>query len=361
MLELDPSSAAARLGLARCAFPRRRFRAALDEAMASIGLIYHQPLAHYLCGVALARLGHPAEAEAAFQRAVHQNSVFPQAHLQLARLYERALNDPDRAEQHCELARQARQRIEEFKAGMPSPKQPQAASTPSADVATLGDSGLGDFGRGRPTQLRPLAPSEIVIVSGLPRSGTSMMMQMLSAGGLPVLTDGVRLPDQSNPRGYLEFDAAKRLASDHRWLAQAEGKAVKIVAQLLTSLPQDRAYRILFMERPLSEVVASQSKMLAGESRGVENEEVSTRLARTFHLQIDRARRMLAQYADRVSVLSVSYHDTLADPAETARRANQFLGGTLNESAMAAVVDSALRHEQDMSSISSPKFRSERG
>src|ERR1700723_3759963 len=104
--------------------------------------------------------------------------------------------------------------------------------------------------------------SGITIVSGLPRSGTSLMMQMLSAGGMPVVTDGERVADEDNPRGYFEWERVKLLPQQPELIAEAEGKAVKVISQLLFSLPADRDYRIIFMERPLTEVVASQAEMI---------------------------------------------------------------------------------------------------
>src|ERR1700689_3295526 len=102
----------------------------------------------------------------------------------------------------------------------------------------------------------------ITIVSGLPRSGTSLMMQMLAAGGVPVLTDGQRTADDDNPRGYYEWERIKQLPQDPGCIAEAEGKAVKVISQLLFSLPAGRDYRIVFMERPLAEVVALQAEMI---------------------------------------------------------------------------------------------------
>ena len=97
----------------------------------------------------------------------------------------------------------------------------------------------------------------ITIVSGLPRSGTSLMMQMLEAGGMPVLTDGIRDADEDNPRGYYELEAVKRTKDDPAWLHGAPGKVVKMIYLLLYDLPTTYNYRIIFMRRPLSEVVAS--------------------------------------------------------------------------------------------------------
>src|SRR5579863_3590302 len=102
----------------------------------------------------------------------------------------------------------------------------------------------------------------ITIVSGLPRSGTSLMMQMLVAGGMSALSDGERLADSDNPRGYLEWERIKQLPNDPGCIAEAEGKVVKAISKLLLSLPADHEYRIVFMERPLPEVLASQDQML---------------------------------------------------------------------------------------------------
>jgi len=102
----------------------------------------------------------------------------------------------------------------------------------------------------------------ITIVSGLPRSGTSLMMQMLSAGGLPVLSDGERKADTDNPKGYLEWERIKQLPKDSSLIAEAEGKVVKVISQLILSLPPGHEYRVVFMERPLPEVLKSQDEML---------------------------------------------------------------------------------------------------
>src|ERR1700736_1154085 len=102
----------------------------------------------------------------------------------------------------------------------------------------------------------------ITIVSGLPRSGTSLMMQMLDAGGLPVLADGKRKADADNPKGYLEWERIKQLPKDPSLIAEAEGKAVKIISQLILSLPSGHEYRVVLMQRPLPEVLKSQEEML---------------------------------------------------------------------------------------------------
>ncbi|HYH50718.1 MAG TPA: sulfotransferase family protein, partial [Acidimicrobiia bacterium] len=111
---------------------------------------------------------------------------------------------------------------------------------------------------------------EIGIVSGLPRCGTSMMMAMLAAGGLPLLVDNVREADEDNPRGYYEFEAVKHMKEDTSWLADAGGKVVKMVSALLTDLPGGHPYRVVFMERNMAEILASQRTMLSRQGHTVD-------------------------------------------------------------------------------------------
>jgi hypothetical protein len=185
-----------------------------------------------------------------------------------------------------------------------------------------------------------LGELRITIVTGLPRSGTSMMMQMLAAGGMPVLTDGARPADTDNPRGYLEFEPAKRTARDAGWVAAAAGKAVKLVHLLLPDLPAGYQYRVLFMHRDMEEVLASQRAML--ERLGRRGAELSPqRLAAAFSEQLRRVGDWIARQP-HVSALDVEYHRVIESPSTEARRVNQFLGGSLDETKMAAAVDPSL-------------------
>jgi hypothetical protein len=104
--------------------------------------------------------------------------------------------------------------------------------------------------------------AEIIIVSGLPRSGTSLMMQILDAGGIEVVTDNLRVADTDNPRGYYEFEKVKQVKRDKSWLPDTRGKAFKMVSQLLLDLPATERYRIVFMERDFEEMLESQERML---------------------------------------------------------------------------------------------------
>ena len=137
----------------------------------------------------------------------------------------------------------------------------------------------------------------ITIVSGLPRSGTSLMMQMLDAGGLPVLSDGERKADTDNPRGYLEWERIKKLPKNPGLIAEAEGKVVKVISQLILSLPSDHEYSIVFMQRPLPEVLKSQDEMLRrrGNSDLVAD---NSAMEEFFHRHLIEVNQWLARHAN---------------------------------------------------------------
>jgi hypothetical protein len=182
--------------------------------------------------------------------------------------------------------------------------------------------------------------SFVTVVSGLPRSGTSLMMQMLAAGGMPALTDGIRAADEDNPRGYLEFEAVKRTREDAGWVAEAPGKAVKMVYLLLRDLPGCYEYRVILMRRDLREVMASQRAMLS--RSGLPGADLSPeRMAAIFEKEIGSVREWLAGQRN-FEVLEVDYRECVRTPEESARIVNRFLGGWLDEARMAAAVDLAL-------------------
>ncbi len=183
----------------------------------------------------------------------------------------------------------------------------------------------------------------ICIVSGLPRSGTSLAMQMLNAGGLSALTDGVRAADSDNPRGYYEWEPIKQLQREPSIIAQVEGRAVKIISSLLLALPQGYEYRVIFMLRPLDEVLASQAVMLR--NRGTEGSKLAPAAmlaALQAHLaQVDAWLRTRPDLA----VLKVNLHDVLADPRGQAESMVQFVGLPLDVEAMARQVDASLHRQ----------------
>ncbi len=181
----------------------------------------------------------------------------------------------------------------------------------------------------------------IVVVSGLPRSGTSMIMKMLEAGGLPVLTDGLRTADEDNPKGYYEVERVKNLAqeADTSWLAEARGKGLKVISYLLKSLPPRFNYRVIFIRREMEEVLASQQKMLV--RRGEADETAPERMHSLFEDDLWRASYQLRRRPE-FETIELHYSAVLARPLEESRRLAAFLGGGLDAEAMAATVDPQL-------------------
>jgi len=180
----------------------------------------------------------------------------------------------------------------------------------------------------------------ITVVSGLPRSGTSMMMQMLVAGGIPALTDNIREADEDNPRGYYELEAVKKVKEDSSFLDGAGGKVLKMVHLLLYDLPPRYRYRVVFMRRQIEEVLASQRVML--ERLGKEGGKLSDAdLARVFQSQIAQLQEWLPRQPN-FSVCYVSYNQVMKDPAPVVKELNAFLGGALDTGAMMRSVDPTL-------------------
>jgi len=185
----------------------------------------------------------------------------------------------------------------------------------------------------------------ITVVSGLPRSGTSLAMQMLRAGGLPVLADAERPADADNPAGYLEYAPVRRTARDASWVASAPGKAVKVIYALLRHLPAAHPYRVLWMRRNLDEVIASQEAMLERSGATPGRELSHERLAEVFAAQLAETERWLAQQPS-FRLLALDYAAVIADPKRAARAVDAFLGGGLDVAAMAGVVDASLQRQR---------------
>lgn len=186
----------------------------------------------------------------------------------------------------------------------------------------------------------------IVVVSGLPRSGTSLMMQMLQAGGVEIVTDAIRSPDESNPKGYLELEAVKNLDKGPApaWLADARGKAVKIVSSLVTWLPDTYSYQVIFMRRNLDEVIASQNTMLV--ARGTQPDQTQDQHVRAVYgRHVDDTLRLL-RGRPWVSTLEVDYAEAVTNPRGTAERVTRFLRRKLDVDRMAAASDPALHRNR---------------
>ncbi len=182
----------------------------------------------------------------------------------------------------------------------------------------------------------------IIIVSGLPRSGTSMMMKMLEAGGVEIASDGERKADDDNPKGYYELERVKELdkGKDKSWVKNLRGKAVKVISFLLRDLPEGNRYKVIFVRRDLREVMASQNRMLV--NRGVDFDPANDeKMIGNYEKHLCRVERML-EMDDKFDVLYLNHRKILNDPPAAARAVCDFLQDGLNDTAMAGVVDTTL-------------------
>jgi hypothetical protein len=185
----------------------------------------------------------------------------------------------------------------------------------------------------------------VTVVSGLPRSGTSMMMKILEAGGLPPLTDNLRTADEDNPKGYYEFERVKQLPKgDVAWLPDAQSKVVKVIAALLPYLPSGYQYRVIFMQRAMPEVLASQKQMLIrrGEDPNKIPDDV---IAKLFEKHLKQVNDWVSQQPN-VARLDVNYNEMLKNPQPFIDQIAAFLGNRLDKIKMATVVDLDLHRQR---------------
>lgn len=181
----------------------------------------------------------------------------------------------------------------------------------------------------------------IIIVSGLPRSGTSMLMKMLEAGGMEIVTDGVRTADDDNPKGYYELEKVKSLdkGMDKSWLKEFRGRVIKIVTYFLKCLPDDNRYKVIFINRNIEEVIASQNKMLENRDKPVlEDTAAEKRMFENFESHLWKIKNIVLK-KPWFEVLFINHNDVIASPQEEARKINRFLDRKLNEEKMVGAVD----------------------
>ena len=339
VLEIDGEHAEAHYGLARVHLKQRRAHPAANEALSAVELQPFFPAAHFVLAVALLRLRQPQPAVDALRVCLRQNPNHVPARLRLAKVLER-LGHPARAAEERALALAARKRVRQMRTARGLPPLPAAAMV---DEAVKNFAATAE----RPAELSPAPAASdlanvITIVSGLPRSGTSLVMQMLAAGGVKLFADGARVADAANPRGYHEHAKVMGLARDAAWLGEACGHAVKIVAPLLPFLPPGQTYRVIFVERDLEEVLASQTAMLAVQGRPAGDPAV---LRRAYRQQNAAALGLLARQP-HLAHLVVRHADLLTAPAKSAAQLNAFLGGSLDVARMAGAVDPALHRQR---------------
>ncbi len=288
VLNLDESNSYAHLGRGIALLRMDRLDEAADALLTSIGLIFNFAPAHFHLGEVLYKMERFEESSQAFEMVLQFAPKNRKACQWLEKLYTEKIINPEKAQYYHQMA------LEREK-------------------------------------------GEIIVVSGLPRSGTSLMMQILEAAEIPVFTDQVRLPNESNPKGYFEHEAIKKLAKDNAIVHQAEGHAVKIIAQLLTFVPEDHTYKVIFMERDINEVLKSQMKML-----GKNPDVFPVSLANVFKNDVEKV-KVWAAKEPYIDILYVNYANLVENPAEEISRVCEFLGisthFTLN---MQAVIDKSL-------------------
>jgi hypothetical protein len=181
---------------------------------------------------------------------------------------------------------------------------------------------------------------EIIVVSGLPRSGTSMVMKMLAAGGVDVVTDNIRKADDDNPRGYFEYEKVKTLYREAAWLVQSKGKCIKIISHLLYYLPKDFNYKIIFIRRNMKEILDSQKKMYERLQKRADDLEDSV-LAAKFNSHLFKVERWIKQ-KENIRSLFVHYSKIIQDPLVQAEKMRDLIGKSLDVSMMASAVDPSL-------------------
>ena len=342
-LEADPENPVVHGRLADIHFKAKRFDQAIASATESLGLLYFQPGIHALLGQALMQTGQFDAAEQELRVAIAQSPRNLTAHESLGKLYREHLTRPDEAFVHEGKARSLRHELET--------RRQVNELTPAIDRSESPPLSAGEH---RSQTARAELPSPfgsdvdprqiITVVSGLPRSGTSLMMQFLVAAGREALTDAKRIPDEDNPLGYYEFEKTLGLAKDVSWIPDARGKVIKIVAQLLPHLPRNEHYHVIFMERNLDEVIASQKAMLTRQGRtGAALDE--KKLAETYRAQLLRVRRQIA-HRPQMRTLSVNYNALLTEPAAGAEQLARFLGEPFDAAAAVAAVRPELRRQK---------------
>jgi predicted AlkP superfamily phosphohydrolase/phosphomutase/predicted Zn-dependent protease len=331
VLKADPDNAQAFLVRTRIELHQNKAFDAVDSALAAIGLQYGNPMGHYLLGASLLQLNKFKEAEKALSNCHHLAPKYLPALQLLARVYSK-LGDQQRYTETENLRTKTGAQIRDS-----SQKELARLRVMAAERKAKRD----DIDRQKQAEIdrveaeiAAIEPLEILVVSGLPRSGTSLMMQMLKAGGIDPMTDGKRTADDDNPEGYWEWEEVKQLPKNPRLIERTEGKAVKVISALLPTLPRPHRYKIIYMVRPTTQVVDSQLVMLDRQGQKARSEKQHLIEVQEAHSR--QIRQGLAK-SDRVELLEVSYPDLVADPGPVIEQLKTFLGERFQVSESVAV------------------------
>jgi predicted AlkP superfamily phosphohydrolase/phosphomutase/tetratricopeptide (TPR) repeat protein len=346
-LAIDEDNARAFLGLSSVYRRLGDNQQTVDCALRAVSLLHRLPLAHFNLGVALARSGDTERAQLAFETALRFQPQMVNAHRYLATIHRMPGGDLEKAGFHRgELERLSRERRRR-RTVAPDSRREQLFDLPEIPkraerLATL----LKERPDPKPEEEK--SGKTFVLVSGLPRSGTSLMMQLLEAGGMPVMTDHERKADVDNPRGYYEWEAIKQIAKKPELLDDdaVEGRAIKCISMLLPALPGKHQYKVIFMLRPIAEVVESQNAMTKRlGSKGAELDQAQ--LERGLRAHRENMRKW-ADVTPNVEWLEIDYPSLVRDPRPAVTRVIEFLGPERlpDEKRMAAVIDPALHRRK---------------
>jgi predicted AlkP superfamily phosphohydrolase/phosphomutase/tetratricopeptide (TPR) repeat protein len=284
-IEIDSQKAIYHATLAEVLLQLNEYEEAAEYAMTSIELIKYFPKAHFILGQALEQLGDLANAKLAFEMASRlKPKVFHKAEKSLENVIEKLEMDLKYDNKSSAKYRK----------------------------------------------------NQITIVSGLPRSGTSLMMQMLDYGGMDCLVDGKREADESNPKGYYEYEPVMSIYKDNSWMDKAQNKTVKIVAPLLNKIDEQYRYKIIFMTRDLNEILKSQQKMI-----GKIEDVFPVKLYNKFQKLLSNI-EVWKKKEPGVELIYLDYKDVLENPESTVKSIERFLGVPLNQSAMINCIDKKL-------------------
>lgn len=346
-LDIDSESPGPLMGMARAALAAKDFEGTILHARTSLGLLYFQPKGHYLLGLAHYRLGELAEAKDAFLTSVTMAPLFAAGFRMLGEIA-RLEHDAIGQSQAALSLRHSRQQLVALRESKFAELQ-QLTARPLHSGDDPENRPMPVL-QPRPEALAAIAPQDIItLVSGLPRSGTSLMMQLLEAAGIPAFTDGHRPADASNEKGYYEHEKVASLLTsrDRDWLPSARGKALKVVAPLLAALPlqlktenselKTLHYRVLFMEREMEEILASQDSMLARLGKPTQP---GADIGKGYRQQVLHAKTWLTSRG--IPAMSVSYADLVHRPDEALPPLAAFLGVPEKLAAMRAVIDPSL-------------------
>jgi tetratricopeptide (TPR) repeat protein len=311
ILEADPGYARGWAILSRCQLHRNENEACIESALEAIHLNFSSPMAHINLGLALFRTHRYLQSANAFHNAMRLAPLHPPTYRFLSVAYNR-MGMYEESNQMLDQARRMRQQAKEQHelqrnrvASAVRDRESQRIACPSKPE--------------KPS----IEPLDLIIVSGLPRSGTSMMMQILKAGGIEPMTDGQRRADEDNPEGYWEWEAVKRIAKEPELLSEAKGKAIKIISALLPAMPRVHRYKIIYMVRPIEQIVASQFAML--KRKGVEPKQNANELAMVQQKHSQAIREAFKQ-VESIEFLEVDYTQLVSNPEPVLESIAGFLG-----------------------------------